>query len=440
MTTCYDFTMRKLIALILIAVLLPSAAFARYKQEVWDRKPYIQSTTTNSTVIKWQTEEHTRGKVFLAESLDELLESPRKFRELINGHDHEILIRDLKPATKYYYSVEAKAKGQKTTLAYPSANNYFITYPEKTEKPMRVWVLGDSGVAGYGRHSGEKSKYKQIYVRNAYHEYNDHETDLVLMLGDNAYHHGTAEQYQRAVFEIYQDTMAHASLWPSFGNHDYGEYIGNRKFNARSFPKPEGVYYENFVLPEPEAYYSFNHGDIHFIALDSTDSMWLDGQKKKIQWSPESEGSNKMLDWLKEDLANDKSKWRVAFWHHNVYGNFDKRHRENIWMRDHVLPILEQAGVDLVLNGHSHRYARSYLLKDGKILNKEYKKQDNEGTVYVIAGSSGKLRKKKQKSLDIYSKEIYEYGSLILDIDSEKLIVKFINDEAKQLDRFTIVK
>lgn len=31
-------------------------------------------------------------------------------------------------------------------------------------------------------------------------------------------------------------------------------------------------------------------------------------------------------------------------------------------MRERVLPILEAAGVDLVLGGHSHAYERSYLI------------------------------------------------------------------------------
>ncbi len=31
-------------------------------------------------------------------------------------------------------------------------------------------------------------------------------------------------------------------------------------------------------------------------------------------------------------------------------------------MREHALPLLEAAGVDLVLSGHSHMYERSYLI------------------------------------------------------------------------------
>jgi hypothetical protein len=101
-----------------------------------------------------------------------------------------------------------------------------------------------------------------------------------------------------------------------------------------------------------------------------------------------------MLDWLRLDLArvaaDGGTKWLVAFWHHPPYskGSHDSdTEEEMVTMRDAVVrthtpprpvhlrrdcslgatgwgsqvPLLEAAGVDLVLCGHSHAYERSAL-------------------------------------------------------------------------------
>ena len=81
-------------------------------------------------------------------------------------------------------------------------------------------------------------------------------------------------------------------------------------------------------------------------------------------------------------------------------------------MRQNFLPMLEAAGVDLVLCGHSHSYERSYQLDghyglsttfdpafqvdsgDGNPAGDgayERNAGANRGTVYAVAGSSSKL-------------------------------------------------
>ena len=55
----------------------------------------------------------------------------------------------------------------------------------------------------------------------------------------------------------------------------------------------------------------------------------------------------------------------IAFCHHPPYtkGSHDSdADIELMEMRQNALPILEDAGVDLVLSGHSHSYERSFLI------------------------------------------------------------------------------
>jgi len=129
-------------------------------------------------------------------------------------------------------------------------------------------------------------------------------------------------------------------------------------------------------------------------------------------------------------------------------------------VRENVLPILEAAAVDLVLSGHSHMYERSHLMdchygdstefSDSNIVStgvngqyKEYRKPENNiahsGAVYVVAGSSSRVDSGPlNHPAMVVSME--EAGSLIIDVEENRLTSRFINDEGEVKDEFSIQK
>lgn len=140
-------------------------------------------------------------------------------------------------------------------------------------------------------------------------------------------------------------------------------------------------------------------------------------------------------------------------------------------MRENALPILEEAGVDLVLTGHSHNYERSFLL-DGHYGTMDtltekmkvdggdgrpdgtgaYRKPTlgpaaHEGAVYVVAGSSGQTQGRSEKKvargfLDHTAMfvSLYRLGSLVIDIDGGRLDATFLSEKGERLDYFTLIK
>jgi hypothetical protein len=77
-----------------------------------------------------------------------------------------------------------------------------------------------------------------------------------------------------------------------------------------------------------------------------------------------------MANWLKQDLlVAQSSEWIIAYWHHPPYtkGTHDSDNPlfydfEMVEMREQIVPLLENGGVDLVLAGHSHVYERTPLI------------------------------------------------------------------------------
>ena len=428
------------------------------------RGPYLQTATPTSMVVRWRTDATEGSYVTYGTSRTEMTQTAKA--EGVSA-EHIVQLSKLEPNTKYYYSVGAaptgaaaasKKGGEETKKkekapaedAPGRAKILSFTTPPAVgpAKSTRVWILGDAGT---------KNDIQRA-VRDQYLKFTGSRgTDITLLLGDNAYPDGTDADYQKAIFEMYPDTLATVPTWSCLGNHD------GKSSNSIT---QSGAYYDIFTFPTrgqaggvasgTEAYYSFDYANIHFISLDSHDS-------EKTLEGP-------MAQWLQADLAATKRDWIIAFFHHPTYTkgthNSDTE-KALIEMRTVFLPILEAAGVDMVITGHSHVYERSWFIDghygksdtfDAKTFVKQpgngrpngdgvYRKPrartPHVGEVNVVTGSAGHAAspsKPPQLNHPVFVVALNEPGSSVLDIDGLKLEWTFINDKGEKRDSFTMVK
>ena len=402
------------------------------------RGPYLQMGTPNSTIVRWRTNVATDSRVSIGTTQGSLTSNTD---DASLTTEHEVTVSNLSPATKYFYSVGSTTQA----LAGNDSNHYFVTAPVAgTPAQTRIWVLGDSGTANANAQA----------VRNAYLNFTGAtHTNLWLMLGDNAYENGTDSEYQAAVFDTYPTMLRQSVLWPALGNHD----------TAQSSTPPASLpYFAMFTLPTAaqaggiasgtEKYYSFDYANIHFICLDSMTS--------------DRSANGPMATWLRADLASTTRQWTIAFWHHPPYskGSHDSDTDPILaQMRQNILPILEDAGVDLVLAGHSHSYERSYLIdghygvsstfiaamkKDGGSGRIDgsgaYNKPTlgpgpHQGAVYAVAGSSGQISGGTLNHPAMFI-SLNNLGSMVLDVNGDTLDAKFLRENGAIADYFRIVK
>ena len=404
------------------------------------RGPYLQMVGPSNIVVRWRTSQAADTVVRCGTQLGHL---NLLFHDTGWTTEHELQLTHLQPETKYYYVV-----GGNGVLTTNEPETYFITAPPSGgSRPTRVWFISDYGYPQAGENAVRDSYLTNLAVARP--------ADVWLTGGDNNQIDGSDANDQSSIFEPYAALLRHLPIWPALGNHD--SYT-----SSEPGPYP---YYDNFSLPTQgeaggtpsgsEHYFSFDHGDIHFILLDS------------ITQELSASLNTPMLRWLRDDLARTAQRWIIAYWHGPPYtkGSHDSdlawdTYARMIQMREQVLPVLEASGVDLVLCGHSHVYERSYLLhghydystnfSTTNLINAgdgrpdgdgAYRQRDGQGTVYVVAATGAIPGGFYYGSHPAHLVQIpHQLGSCVLDITSNRLDFQFVSEAGVALDHFTLLK
>ncbi|MFK7732584.1 MAG: purple acid phosphatase family protein [Pseudomonadales bacterium] len=472
---------------------------------------FLQQLSDQSAIIKWRG---TADYACVAKKNAVLTRSSCKRSVLTEGNHQEVLIDGLSPDTQYSYSVGGFTADTLRFRTAPEAGNV------AADGSVRMLILGDSGSAS----SRIKGKFPyagmSTAVLNGYQKFlknsGGKQADALLMLGDNAYQEGTDEEWQLAVFDIYPELLSQMPLWSTIGNHEMGAAIIDVSLlseeTAKKLGKSDGElvlggvstssdpnsfvtradrtprrmpYLDILTLPAnaelggvpsgTEQYYSFNHGNVHVVSLDSQLSMRDELQRKA------------MHSWLEADLSANEMDWTIVIFHHPVYtkGSHDSDTEASsrfgidqpiLDLRTEFTPLFEQYSVDITFSGHSHSYERSWYLHghrgDSHTFNatehaelnakgdpaighgdEAYHQQSwgsdkDDKVVYTVAGSSGHVKMGRGKlnhpahaiqENDAEKRHgLEEMGSVIVDATKDELTARFINETGKVLDTVVI--
>jgi hypothetical protein len=110
-----------------------------------------------------------------------------------------------------------------------------------------------------------------------------------------------------------------------------------------------------------QTYYSFNHEDAHILVVDTDRNSYSSGSAQRTF----------VLNDLQAASTNPNVKWIILYLHKPMYtspnecssGSCSNTGSENTNLRNWLGPLIDQYGVDLILQGHVHNYQRSYQLK-----------------------------------------------------------------------------
>ncbi|MBB6622459.1 metallophosphoesterase family protein [Clostridium gasigenes] len=217
---------------------------------------------------------------------------------------------------------------------------------------------------------------------------------------------GKNEKQWDWLFGYSQNSLLNTTIAPVAGNHD----------------SSKNSFIDHFNLDVGEgsdtskgAYYSYDYSNAHFIVLNNNE----DSEEFR-------NFSVNQIEWLKNDVKEareDGSEWIIVQMHKGPYtiGNHatDNDITGPNGVRTKVAPLMEELGVDLVLQGHDHTYSRTKALKNGVPVDVEKIKEtvngvevdytvNPQGTIYMTPNTAGPKVYNKNKDIGSSYYDLFE--------------------------------
>ena len=251
---------------------------------------------------------------------------------------NSVTLTGLTPDTTYVYWVGDGSEGNW------SEKCTFHTEPE-TKEETSFYVISDTQMLG-----DVEADAEAIAVMNTIlADIGTKGVDFGIVTGDYIDNGGTYGHYQEMLDLFQNSAVASKPLLKTLGNHEYyGDLSGD-------------VANQVFSLPGRD-YYSVETNGVYVAVINNSADL------------------DEAMQWLAEDAAQSQCQWKFLSVHQppyytNVNGGSQSFHEK-------IPAVAEAAGIDIVFSGHDHSYARTEMLKDGRVA-------EDDGTVYMICGDMG---------------------------------------------------
>jgi acid phosphatase type 7 len=341
--------------------------------------PYLQLPTPDGITVLWETASKLPGRVEYdpTEALGSTVEQPRATQL------HEIGLPRLKPGTTYYYRVRS-ADQVSSVYSFKSA-------PPLGTKKWRLAVYGDS----------RSNPATHAKVAEAIRKAN---VDLIVHTGDIVTNGKDHDSWRKQFFEPLGD-LARSTPWVST--------IGNHEADSEN-------YFSYMALPGNERYFAFNFANADIVCLDS--NAWIAKGRDSAQ-----------VKWLTEHLAAKRdATWTFVAFHHPLFSAHATR--PIIPLRWDWAPIfLDPAnGVDGVLTGHDHFYARNYRM--GRLA------AGPQPGVLFLTSAGGGAPLYPCREFDYVAREKSVNHFTLFEFDGDRISVSAHDIAGNEIDRFELTK
>jgi 3',5'-cyclic AMP phosphodiesterase CpdA len=384
------------------------------------RAPYVQNVTPTGAVIAWQTHspETSTLQFWTGDSTGKLT-----IADTTVSLDHATALDPLQPDTEYSYQVQ-------TWEGKPTEVRTFRTAPlPGTRKPFKFLVFGDSGEGTPGQLALADRMPGEDFT-------------LAIHVGDVAYDNGSDIDFDHRHFAVYKDLTDGVPLYPSLGNHDVRTELGAPYLNAFHLPANNPA--------RSERYYSFQHDNVFFVALDSNT-----GPTYAARFGDIRDSGSAQHGWLVGELerasADPTVDWMVVYFHHAAFssGRGVAGHGSDIAIQQSLVPVFDRYGVDVVFTGHDHHYERTFAIRcdvDAPVLpaclvggeDPKVVKQ-GDGTVYFVTGAGGgpfAWRAVGVSWWTAFARQVYQY--VTVNVEADALVIKSVDTGGAVIDEVRI--
>ncbi len=336
----------KRILLSLAAILACLICLAQPRKATIQYGPWVQNVSETGFTVIFKTPEPTLAYVEVApEDGSSMYNSdlPRFYETIagrrVHGTIHRIRVSGLQPGTPYRYRIVGK-------VALDDSYAYGIVWGPELK------ITGDiSGIKTLDLNAKECrfSVVNDIHCKTGRYtsltkDLKPEDMDFFVMNGDMASYVNSLDTMIKYTFGPAKELLQSV---PSI-------YVrGNHESRGREFHLVPGI----FDSPTGEFYFLFRQGPCAFLVLDGGEDK-TDSSGEYFGTADFDSYRRTELEWLKkavEDPLFKSAPWRIALIHIPTISHFTPWYAQQ-WLCDNMLPVLNEAGVDLMLSGHHHKY------------------------------------------------------------------------------------
>ena len=236
--------------------------------------------------------------------------------------------------------------------------------------------------------------------------------DLYVSAGDQVNVHDEERDYAHLITEH----LASTPLAPTYGNHENGSTIFNDHYNL---PNHSSTLNAN---------YWFTYNNVLFININNFVGT-----------------TDKHLAFVEEAVTlNPNCEWRILTMHYSPFSGGSHSNSSAVKSyRDNFVPHLNDLGIDIVIGGHDHVYARSYLM-DGNTVAADQSNTDSDGVLYICAGSAGgkfydPITNAEGSEAIAFSHDDHSKTVVHLEINKNSIsLVTYLVDDMSVIDTYTL--
>ena len=326
--------------------LLPFSLFAQVKLGPW-----IPEVSETSFTVNWETldSQLVRVEVIKDGTADTLSFFRTRYGRSLVGNSHSVKVTDLEPGTRYMYRICG-------IKVLDESQPYQLVYEKEEKKGEWHSVVTLDGNAPVCRFSmvndihGDKELFTELF-----RGLSPQDMDFMLLNGDIVSYMTSIETVKDQIISPAEDLLHEVPMLYARGNHE-GRGQDFWRFEEVS-PSRDG-----------KAWYAFRQGPVAFVVIDCGEDK-PDGHPAYCGNAHFDQYRAEEAEWLR---SVTKEKWFRTAPYKVCVSHIPMSLEEDSWytqkqLHDIMLPILNKAGVDLMLSAHFHRHV---FVPEGKCGNK----------------------------------------------------------------------
>lgn len=279
---------------------------------------------------------------------------------LTSRNSHRVDVTGLLPGTTYTYRLANTSTNKVTGTLYQwYSPSYEFTTESAEAKEFTFLDFADSqgSTGGYASYWGNTVKTALDRVPDA---------PFIIQNGDMV--DAVTSTHLDNWFSATGTELSGPAFYPVLGNHEGTAY--NTLYQSLFPIDPQNGYTLN---------YSFQYGNALFLSLNSNYTSTSD--------------LTKQATWIRDTVrAKGAGKFIIVTFHKAPFGGQHSAEGDVQALKKQIVPVLQEVGADLVLQGHDHNYIRSFPILNStpnRAFAGNQISSSKDGLVYLLPRNSG---------------------------------------------------